>query len=74
MSIAPLKTDSEFVLNAVANRGYVLNKRPLTELCAQLAIRILIPTAVRVMRNLKVLSHMEDGRAPLSLIIPIERT
>ncbi len=43
MLITPLERDSKFVHSAFVNGWlYVVNKRPLTELCAPLASRILI--------------------------------
>jgi hypothetical protein len=53
MAIAILEKDSKFVHSAVANNcTYVVDKRPLSELCVLLAIRILIANSCTRLRGI----------------------
>jgi hypothetical protein len=70
MFIAPLETNSKFVHSDVANSCmyivHVVNKRPLTELCAPLAICFQIANSCSKWRcNFKGLSQ-HGGRADFS--------
>ncbi len=60
-----IRTDSKFVNSAVSN-SYTVNKRPLKELCAPLATRILIAdSCTRWRGSFKELSQ-DEGRADFS--------
>ncbi len=67
MFIAPLATAYKFDHSVVAD-SYVMNKRPRTDLCAQLAIRFRIANSYTRWRGI-IKGHSQDGgRADFSLI------